>query len=132
MPDKNSPDPSIIDNAPVTVELAGDGDALETAYETIGFLADQLAEAEAEIDRLKGLNTVEAVKARILEPYVKSVFRFVLWYCVVVGIFLVFAAFKLWGFGLSDTILAIIAGSTAVSVIGLIGLVISGLFGKNT
>jgi hypothetical protein len=71
---------------------------------------------------------IESVKARMLEPYVNEVFTFVAFYCGFVGIVLFRVGMKI-EFDLPETILAIIAGSTAVSVIGLIGLVITGLFG---
>ena len=65
----------------------------------------------------------------MLEPYVNKVFTFVAFYCGFVGLILFLTAMKI-DFSLPETILAIISGSTAVSVIGLIGLVITGLFGS--
>ena len=125
-------DPSVIENAPVEIETI-DGDnaqALAVAYEEIGLLSDALAESEAEIARLEGLQTVEAVRARLIEPYANKVFWFVVGYCVVVGAFLLLDGFEAGGFGLKETTIGIIAGSTAIAVIGLIGMVISGLFGR--
>lgn len=127
--------PNVIDNARLNAPAAmagGDFDVtVSDLYNQLGELSDALAESEAEIERLKGAQNVESVKAKLLEPYVKGVFRFVVGYCATVGALLLLAGFSFYGFALPETILGIIAGSTAVSVIGLIGLVISGLFGKS-
>ncbi|MEW9855897.1 hypothetical protein [Novosphingobium sp. M1R2S20] len=122
--------PSAIDKAPVDIDIDGNGeiDELEAAYERLGSMTEALANAEAELERIRQETSIDRVKARMLEPYVNKVFRFVAWYCVAVGIVLVACGLQV-GFALPETILAIIAGSTAVSVIGLIGLVITGLFG---
>ena len=124
-------DLTVIDSAPLVVASGTFELTVDDLYNQLGELSDALAEAEAEIARLEGFQTVESVKAELLGPYVKGVFRFVVSYCGVVGALLILAGFSLGGFALPETILGIIAGSTAVSVIGLIGLVISGLFGKS-
>lgn len=124
-------DLSVIERAPLEVETAaGDNSvALANAYEEIGTLSFALSEAEAEIDRLTGKATVDDVKAQMLQPFAEKVFGFVALYCVGVFILLLASGQVNGNFHLSDTVLGIISGSTAVSVIGLIGMVISGLFG---
>ena len=124
-------DLSVIDHAKTVVTSGQDEVTTDELFSHIGELTDALAEAEAEVEKLKAKSTVDDVKAQILAPYVTNVFRFVVSYCAVVGVMLTLAAFKWNGFVLPETILGIIAGSTAVSVIGLIGMVISGLFGKS-
>lgn len=125
-------DPNVIDNAPLVVASGEFELTVDDLYNQLGELSDALAEAEAEVARLKAAQSVESVKAQLLEPYVKGVYRFVVGYCATVGGLLLLAGFSLGGFTLPETILGIIAGSTAVSVIGLIGLVVSGLFGKSS
>lgn len=125
-------DLSVIDSAS-TVVVSGEYKlTTDDLFNQIGDLSNSLADAEAEIERLEGMQSVEQVKARMLEPYVKKVFQFVLWYCIAVAGILIISGFEISGFSLPETILAIISGSTAVSVIGLIGLVITGLFGKSS
>lgn len=123
-------DPSAIDGAPITIDQNNDGiiNADEKMAEQIGVLTDELANARAEVDRLQSESNIDRVKARMLEPYVNKVFEFVAFYCGFVAIVLFLCGMGA-GFKLPETILAIISGSTAVSVIGLIGLVITGLFG---
>jgi hypothetical protein len=117
---------SVIENSPV--EESGGSEELRAANREIGRLSDDLAKTTAEKDSLE--QSIDAVIARMLKEYVDKVFTFVAFYCAVVGIFLFMAALPGDGFSLPESILAIIAGSTAVSVIGLIGLVITGLFGR--
>lgn len=128
-------DLSVIDSAPVEPENLPahmDEDLFGSYREMVGDLALQLDEAQAEIERLTGQQTVAQVKAALLAPYSKRVFWFVVSYCVVVAVMLFLAAWgETTGFKLSDAILGIIAGSTAVSVIGLIGMVITGLFASD-
>jgi hypothetical protein len=116
-------DPSIIDRAPV--DVAGN----EALSAEIGRLSDELDKALAENAKLN--DSIDVVRARILEKYVNKVFVFVASYCGTVAVFLFLCGLRA-GFELPESILAIISGSTAVSVIGLIGLVVSGLFGRNS
>jgi hypothetical protein len=124
-------DPRVIGNAPISVEF-GEVDAtteLARAYEELGYLQDQLLQTRAELDSLKDQRTVEQVRAGLIGPYTSKVFWFVVWYCIVVGIIVVVDGVTDINFDLKESTIGIIAGSTAVSVIGLIGMVISGLFG---
>jgi hypothetical protein len=112
------------------MELPDDGAGDELYLEMIGQLSSELEKANAELERVTAKRTVDDVRAQMLEEYSNKVFYFVAAYCFSVGAMLVMAGFtEKTGFKLSDTILSIIAGSTAVSVIGLIGMVVSGLFG---
>jgi len=95
----------------------------------IAGLAARADAAESENTRLKAKKTIDDVKAQMMEPYANKVFSFVVFYCIVVALMLVASATAPRWFHLSDTILSIVAGSTAASVIGLIGIVVSGLFG---
>ena len=115
-------EPSVIDLAPV------EPDALEINQAVTADIAARLEASEAELAQLRARKTIDDVKAELLAPYANKVFWFVVWYCIAVGAILVVDAVGGTRFHLSDTILGIIAGSTAVSVIGLIGAVVTGLF----
>ena len=99
-------------------------DAIEAAFHQSGLVATNTQQVEPAIGK-----SVEQVLADLMAPYAKKVFRFVVWYCAVVGAIIIGDGFGDGIFHLSDTVLGIIAGSTAVSVIGLIGVVVRGLFG---
>lgn len=123
-------DPSLIDQAPLDLDFAGDASAAEKEYrEIIGSLATDLEETQAELDNLRGKKTIDEVRAELIQPYSNKVFWFVVWYCGVIGALVIGDGFGAGIFNISETVLGIIAGSTAVSVIGLIGMVITGLFG---
>ena len=124
-------DPGLIDRAPLAPDsipaAAGEGDYFAAFVRA----SSELQEANAELVRIRAKKTVDDVRAQMLEGYANRVFWFVVAYCLAVGAMLLISGFKrVSGFELADTILGIIAGSTAVSVIGLIGMVITGLFGS--
>lgn len=130
MPNKPRLDPGLIESAPLLPSTEPGGNAESLYLELVGSLSSELESAQAELIQIKAKKTVDDVRAGMLEGYSNRVFWFVVWYCIAVGVLLVASGFKgKTAFELSDTILAIIAGSTAVAVIGLIGMVITGLFG---
>lgn len=97
--------------------------------EMVGELSAENERLRADIENLKGQQTYDDVRTRMMEPYAGKVFRFLIGYCAFVGGIILLSGFKIGGFDISDTVLGIIAGSTAVSAIGLVGFVVSGLFG---
>lgn len=124
-------DPAIVDRAPVDPEpeaLSAVDEAV--LMETIGDLSSQVENLKAENDRLKGQQTFDQIRTKMAEPYANRVFVFLIFYCVFVGIIILMNGFPAVGFHISDVVLAVIAGSTAVAAIGLVGFVVSGLFGS--
>lgn len=130
MPSKTQRDPELISDAPLELPDSTSDSGDRVYYKMAIAAVSELEEVRAELDRVKAKRTIDEVRAGMLEGYSNRVFWFVAVYCVAVGAMLLLAGWKQkTGFALSETILGIIAGSTAVSVIGLIGMVISGLFG---
>ena len=62
--------------------------------------------------------------------YSRWVFRYLVGYSVFVGITVVLSGYKIYGFELPDVVLGALVGSTAVSAIGLVLAVTTGLFNK--
>ena len=123
-------DPAIIDRAPIAPDPQDFNPADSDFYvELVGDLSEQNEALEAEIERLKGQQTVDAVRASMMKPYADKVFWFLVGYCLFVGLIILLNGFGWGGFKISDVVLGVIAGSTAVSAIGLVGFVVSGLFG---
>ena len=133
MPPDETPgrDPSLIEVAPAELEPRGQSPAQDQRYlELAAELSAQNEVLRAENETLKWRKTYDDVRAEMMQPYAGKVFNFLVGYCVFVGAIILLAGFRLGGFTISDTVLGIIAGSTAASAIGLVGFVVSGLFGS--
>lgn len=74
--------------------------------------------------------TLEAVRAEMMRPYADRVFLFLVGYCLFVALLILLEGFRVGEFDIADGVLGVIAGSTAVAAIGLVGFVVSGLFGS--
>ncbi|MFB9374527.1 hypothetical protein ACFFUB_11220 [Algimonas porphyrae] len=98
--------------------------------ELVAQLQTDLSNAQGENKRLRDENLLVEARARLMEPYAKNVFAFVCVYCIGVFVLLLLQG-ACESFDLSDTVLGIIAGSTAVATLGLVGIVLKGLFGPD-
>ncbi|HWT52534.1 MAG TPA: hypothetical protein VN113_10185 [Caulobacter sp.] len=129
MPPRKPParDPAFIGTS-TQLEPVG-SDAAAGQRELTAELLAQNEALRAENESLKWRKTYDEVRAEMMQPYAGKVFNFLVCYCLFVGAIILLAGFKLGGFVISDTVLGIIAGSTAASAIGLVGFVVSGLFG---
>lgn len=63
----------------------------------------------------------------LIKPYATRAFIFMCAYCAFVAATLVFHGFR-WCFALPESVLQLLVGSTAVTVIGLVGMVLTGVF----
>lgn len=92
--------------------------------------ADQLAKVGSELDALRA--QVEAETARtlndLIKPSAERAFRFMWWYCGSVLGLLLLHGFGILGFNLPASALDYLVGSTAVTVLGLVGMVLTGIF----
>lgn len=86
------------------------------------------AKARAEIATITESNRDLRVNRRMRHDYAKAVFLYLIAYSVFAGATVVCAGWRLGGFELPTIVLAAIVGSTAVSAIGLVGIVVTGLF----
>lgn len=122
-------DPSIIGEAPIKPDQQAFDPAQSNFYlEFTGSLAAENEALKAEISQLKGQRDYDTVRATLMKRYANKVFRFLVGYCMFVGLCLLLQGFHALGFNLSDTVMAVISGSTAASAIGLVGFVVNGLF----
>jgi hypothetical protein len=122
--------PSIISGAPTRPDAQDFSvDQSRQYLEMVGQLSAENEQLRADNDRLRGQQTYEDVRARMMEPYAGKVFNFLIGYCLFVACVILLSGFRVFGFFMSDAVLGIVAGSTAASAIGLVGFVVSGLFG---
>jgi len=120
--------PDDIDRVPTTAP-APDFDPAQSRFYSrlIAELQNKLADAESELNTLRAKNLLIETRVGLMEPYSKNVFRFVVCYCVGVFILLMLQG-ACENFELPDVVLGVIAGSTAVAALGLVGIVLKGLF----
>lgn len=85
-------------------------------------------EQREEIHRLKQKINTHNILDDLIKPSASNAFKFMVAYCGFVGAVLILSGFRLWGFSLGDHVLETLVGSTAVTVIGLVGMVLTGVF----
>ena len=64
----------------------------------------------------------------LIKPYADKTFWFMCIYCGGVAVMLLLHGFKISRFSLPDNVLGFLVGSTAATVIGLVGMVLTGIF----
>jgi hypothetical protein len=83
---------------------------------------------QAELEKLqKRIRTIEILD-ELIEPMAVRSFTFMCIYCGIVGEMVLFHGFTLFGFKLPESVLNFLVGSTATTVIGLVGMVLTGVF----
>lgn len=130
MPDETSPQLSDIDNSPDSLPAVVTSAEQQLAELKIRFeqIADDNFSLKAEAGALRGrLASKEAIDG-LLGPYSNKVYRFLCGYGAGSLGLLLLDGFAYKGFALPETVMLAIVGSTAVSAIGLVGLVIRGMF----
>jgi hypothetical protein len=88
--------------------------------------AAQMARAEAR--RLQEANRDTKTNREMREAYANAVFWYLVGYSVFSGIIVLLDGWKVFGFSLPVAALTAIVGSTAASAIGLMAIVVTGLF----
>ena len=102
-------------------------------------LRTELESSNAELQKLQGQLTTDQVRAKLMEPYANKVFLYLIVYSVSVLALILLSSIRIWRgpeesrtlvpiLDIGQTVLSIVAGSTAVAAIGLVGFVVSGLF----
>ncbi len=75
----------------------------------------------------KHVRTIQILD-ELIEPYARKSFTFMCVYCGVVALILLLDGCQVTGFKLPDEVLKYLVGSTATTVIGLVGMVLTGIF----
>ena len=119
-----------IKNAPNDAVVAvGDTHvSLEELRNTLARVGDEKDALQAELERVqRRVRTIEILDD-LIEPMAKRAFGFMCVYCGMVGAFVGLHGFGFRGFKLPETVLQFLVGSTATTVIGLVGMVLTGIF----
>lgn len=119
-----------IDNAPTTAVASAQDVTVSTAdfREAFVRLSEENAILKQDLDETKKrVKTIEILD-KLIEPYAARTFWFMCAYCSAVGVML-FAHGAQWnGFNLPESVLQFLVGSTATTVVGLVGMVLTGVF----
>lgn len=122
---------SDIDRAPDTVGSETEDDSEINFLELLdrlSLIATENEELKDENRQLKRTARTIEILDELIEPYAGKAFLFMCAYCTFVALVLVFHGFKIKGFYLEESVLDFLVGSTAATVIGLVGMVLTGIF----
>lgn len=120
-----------LDNAPAVV--AGDGEQFsqndfEKLRSEFSRVSDEKDRLQIEIDEFKRRKSASEILDALIEPFANKTFIFMCAYCGFVGMCILLNSFNCFANPISDPVLQILVGSTAVTVIGLVGMVLTGIF----
>lgn len=119
-----------IDSAPDNVAgtLPSVPVSIDALQSTLARLGNENAELKQQLDKaVRKQRTVDILDS-LIEPMARRSFNFMCAYCGAVGTLVTLHGFKVRSFQLPDTVLQFLVGSTAVTVIGLVGMVLTGIF----
>ena len=91
-------------------------------------VSEEKVRLEEELSRLKVRVKTGEILDSLITPYARRAYNFMVGYCVFAGITLMFEGVHYHGFDLPSSVLELLVGSTAVTVIGLVGMVLTGIF----
>ena len=126
---------SDIDSAPTKLPSAA-----EQTYSAQQFddLLNRVRELADENDELRETNKQLRIRKeaaeelnKLIGPYAAKAYYFMCGYSTIVASFLFLSGANFWGldkFNLANGVLEFLVGSTAVTVIGLVGMVLTGVF----
>ena len=119
-----------LDAAPVN--LAANRAAPPADYDELNKRFTQVSndnfDLKQEIEALKTRVRTSEILDALIAPYASRAFVFMCAYCAFVGVLLLLSGWQVWGFKQPEAVLSLMVGSTAVTVIGLVGMVLTGIF----
>lgn len=130
MSETNDVSLSDIDTAPTGLVPLGpvSPEAYEILIGKFTVVSDENFGLKSEIEILtKRVRTAEILDS-LIKPYAEKAFAFMCAYCTFVGLILVLSGCSNSGFTQPPEVLSLMVGSTAVTVIGLVGMVLTGIF----
>jgi hypothetical protein len=103
-------------------------DKYHKAMERITSLSEEKEVLKDENIALKRANNTHQLLDELIQPYAEKSFRYMWIYSSLVGAMISLHGFGFSGFELPESVLSYLVGSTAVTVIGLVGMVLTGVF----
>ena len=119
-----------IDNAPTTAVVSASDTLVTTDNYRSAFvrLSEENSSLREELDLTKKRVKTTEILDELIQPFAKKSFWFMCVYCGVVGVLLTLHGFTDVAFTLPESVLQFLVGSTATTVIGLVGMVLTGIF----
>jgi hypothetical protein len=119
-----------IDTAPVSVPVPvqESGVSYEVLLNRFTKVSEENFELKAKLERMQSrVRTAETLDS-LIQPYAFKAYVFMVCYALAAGGILIADGLTFHGFDLPDSVLELLVGSTAVTVIGLVGMVLTGIF----
>ena len=91
-------------------------------------VSDEAFKLREENSRLRQKLSTATILDGLITPYATKAFSFMCIYCGFVALVLIASGFAIGGFKLPESVLGFLVGSTAITVIGLVGMVLTGIF----
>ncbi len=101
---------------------------IEELRKSFSIVSDDKANLQIELDRIKKENRGAEILDGLIEPFANKTFKFMCAYCGFVALLIAMNAFNCFKRPIADGVLQILVGSTAATVIGLVGMVLTGIF----
>ncbi|MGZ3304242.1 MAG: hypothetical protein ACXU8U_00155 [Asticcacaulis sp.] len=130
-PEIRKPDVRDIETSPDG--LPGDGAAVAVRVEIdwqdkFLDLSERYEALRIDYNEYKRRENANDILNELIVPYSRKIFRFMVGYCAFVGVILLLDVFCPVIHPLSDTVMSFLVGSTATTVLGLVGMIVSGIF----
>ncbi len=126
------PEPNVsltdLDNAPTNLPSPAAGSSpatYEALWEKFSRVSEEKVRLEARVASLESAKATHEVLDNLIIPYANKTFYFMCSYCGFVALMLTAGLF---GYSLPPSVLQVLVGTTAVTVIGLVGMVLTGIF----
>ncbi len=120
-----------IDKAPENLPVS-EGTDFRQKYEELQKSFREVADREfnlkEENSKLRQNNDTAKILNELIKPSAEKAFKYMYSYSAVVALFLLASGTKDSGFTLPEQVQSFLVGSTAVTVIGLVGMVLTGVF----
>lgn len=120
-----------LDRAPNALQVAPgavDQNDFEAYRQKFTEVSEENIALKTEIEALKNRVRTSEILDSLIAPYAERAFGFMCAYCAGVAFMLLLSGGNVDGFHLDKEVLVLMVGSTAVTVIGLVGMVLTGIF----
>ncbi len=131
MTDQPPLNPADIDTAPpVLTEVNGalPADEVEIWREKFIDLSSRYEALEITFDTYRRREKAGDILNTLIVPYSDNIFKFMVFYSVFVGCVLLMNSGGRFPNPISDTVMSFLVGSTATTVLGLVGMIVGGIF----